>query len=446
MNPKTIPSVLRRAFLLAEAPPGGPSFVTFSKDLWEMTVDEVEIVPRSRSRVESEVAPSADHVKRIADALAAAERPTIFMGNECIKYEVSEEVAGIADTLGAMVMFSVKIPAVFPTTHPNFVGEVLDDPAILKVIDCFWSIGGHMFKTFFLPGDPIIPRSATVMHTSLADAEVGRNYPVDVAAIASIKSTTALVLDELKRRKLDTSAIRDRQRWLHDYTARQRTHFEEIAKQEWDASPVSTSRLMIELDRVMEPDAEVVSELITSDPYPRRYLKFDHTVPPERRRKQYYTTSGILGWGVGAAIGTKIGKPDKEVWCLTGDGCFNFGSQALWSAARYEVPIGVVVFNNGEYQANRMAQNAYQGRIRQTGHYVGVNLRHPDIDYVKMAGAYGIEGESVSDPEKVAAALNRCKKAMQDGRAYVVDVRIQRYFEGSDSEHYDHFSIANGVA
>ena len=100
---------------------------------------------------------------------------------------------------------------------------------------------------------------------------------------------------------------------------------------------------MIELDRVMEPDAEVVSELITSDAYPRRYLKFDHTRPPAERRKQYYTTSGILGWAVAAAIGTKIGNPDKEVWCLTGDGCFNFGSQALWSAARYEVPIAIVI-------------------------------------------------------------------------------------------------------
>jgi len=442
MNPATIPEVLRRAFLLAEAPPGGPSFVTFSKDLWEMQVDAAEIIPRSRSRVESEVAPSEDHVRRIVDALVKAERPTIFLGNECIKHEISEEVAGIAERLAAMVMFSVKIPAVFPTTHPNFVGEVLDDPAILPGIDCFWSIGGHMFKTFFLPPEPIISRDAFVIHTSLAGADVGRNYPVDVAAIASIKTTTAMVLDELKKRKLDSSAVRGRQQWLHDYTGRLREQFEQVARQEWNDSPIATSRLMIELDRIMEPDAEIVSELITSDPYPRRYIKFDHTRPPAERRRQYYTTSGVLGWGVAAAIGTKIGKPGKEVWCLTGDGCFNFGSQALWSAARYDVPIGVVIFNNGEYQANRMAQNLYRGRIRQSGNYIGVNLRHPDIDYVKMAGAYGIDGETVSEPAELAAALQRCKRAMRDGRPYLVDVRIKRYFEGSNSEYFDHFSVA----
>ncbi len=444
MNVGTIPEVLRRAFLLAEAPPGGPTFVTFSKDLWEQKVGEVEIVPRSRSRVDGEVSPSSEHISRIVDELLAAQRPTLYLGNECIKYDISEEVAGIAEAIGAMVMFSVKIPAVFPTTHPNFVGEILDDPALMPDIDCFWSIGAHMIKTFFLPPSPIVPHSATIMHTSLVDYEVGRNYPVDVAAIASVKKTTALVLEEIRRRRLDKSAIAARQRWLSDYTAGQREKDAQIAKAEWDSSPLSTSRLMIELDRVMEPDAEIVSELITSDTYPRKYLKFDHTRPTSERRRQYYTTGGILGWGVGAAIGTKIGNPHKEVWCLSGDGCFNFGSQALWSAARYEVPVGFVIFNNGEYQANRMAQNALGGRIYESGKYFGTNLRHPDIDYVKMAGAYDIEGESVAKPEQLGPALERCKRALRDGRPYLVDARIMRYFRGADSEAYDYYSVARG--
>jgi len=442
MSAETIPEVLRRAFLLAEAPPGGPTFVTFSKDLWEQKIDEVEIIPRSRSRVDGEVSPSPEHIDQIVDGLLAAQKPTLFLGNECIKYDISEEVAGIAEELAAMVMFSVKIPAVFPTTHPNFVGEVLDDPALMPDIDCIWSIGAHMFKTFSLPAKPIVSRQTTVMHTSLVDVDVGRNYPVDIAAIASIKQTTALVLEELRKRKLNKTAIEDRRRWLHDYTAGQRQQFADAAKKEWDNSPISTSRLMIELDRVMEPDAEIVSELITSDAYPRKYITFDHTKPVTERRKQYYTTGGILGWGVGAAIGTKIGNPDKEVWCLTGDGCFNFGSQALWSAARYEVPVGIVIFNNGEYQANRMIQNFYRGRIYESGKYIGSNLRHPDIDYVKMAGAYDIDGESVSDPEHLGPALARCKRAIQEGRPYLVDARIERYFDGNTSDSYDFYSIA----
>jgi benzoylformate decarboxylase len=446
MSPETIPEVLRRAFLLAEAPPGGPTFVTFSKDLWEQKIAAAEIIPRSRSRVESEVSPPDGHVDRIVDSLLSAHRPTLFLGRECAKYEASQEIAEIAEAIGAMVMFSVKIPAVFPTTHPNFVGEVLDDPAILPDIDCIWSIGAQMFKTFALPPEPLISRNATVLHTSLEATQVGRNYPVDVAAIASIRTTCAMVAEELRSRKLDKSAIRERTKWLHDYTQKQRRQFDDAAKAEWNDSPIGTSRLMIELDRVVAPDAEIVSELITSDGYPRRYLKFDHTKPPAERRRQYYTGSGILGWGVAAAIGTKIGKPQKEVWCLTADGCFNFGSQALWSASRYEVPIGIVIFNNGEYQANRTNSVRYNGRMHATGNYIGCNLRHPDVDYVKMAGAYDIEGESIADPEKLAAALMRCKQAIQGGRPYLVDARIKRYYEGAGSDWHDFFSVAEQMA
>lgn len=442
MNVDTIPEVLRRAFLLAEAPPGGPAFVTFSKDLWERRTGALEILPRSRSRVAFDVPPPDGVAERIADALLAAERPVLYLGNECIRHEISPAVQEIAELTGAMVMLSLKIPVVFPNTHPHFAGEVLEDPALFADIDCFWSIGAPMFQLFSRPEQPVVRRDATVIHTSLVDIEVARNYPVDIAAIASIDATSREVLEVLKQRAIDTAKVEARTRWLHGYTRARRDELDRIARAEWDEDPLSTSRLMIELDRVIAPDAEIVSELITSDPYPRHYLRFDHTVPPEQRRRQHYTTSGVLGWGVAAAIGTKIGKPHKEVWCLTGDGCLNFGSQALWSASRYEVPIGVVIFNNREYQANRVNANAHGGRMQATRKYVGVRLDHPDIDYVQMANAYGIEGERVSAPAEIAPALARCRQAMAGGHPYVVDARIARRFEGADSTFYDHFSVA----
>jgi len=442
MNVNTIPEVLRRAFLLAEAPPGGPTFVTFSKDLWEQRVERVEILPRSRSKVLTNVPPPAGIAELIADALLAANRPALFLGNECIRHEISPVVQEIAELTGAMVMLSLKIPVVFPNTHPHFVGEVLEDPALFADIDCLWSIGAPMFQLFSRPKQPVVSRQTKIIHTSLVSVDVGRNYPVDIAAIASIDATTREVLEVLKRRKLDTPNIKARQQWLHDYTRQRREGLDRVAQEHWSENPIATSRLMQELDAAMGSDAEIVSELITSDPYPRRYLRFDHTVPPERRRKEYLTTSGILGWGVAAAIGVKIGKPDKEVWCLSGDGCFNFGSQALWSASRYKVPIGIVIFNNREYQANRLNANRFGGRMLATAQYPGARLDHPDIDYVHMAKAYGIEGERVSAPDEIRPALLRCQQAMTTGRPYVVDVRIARQYEGAESEFYDSFTVA----
>jgi len=102
-----------------------------------------------------------------------------------------------------------------------------------------------------------------------------------------------------------------------------------------------------------------------------------------------------------------------------------------------------VIFNNGQYQANRAAQNAYKWRIFETRKYVGVSLNHPDIDYVKMAGVFSIEAESVSDPSKITAALSRCKHAMQKGGPYLVDVRIEKHYVVKDSSWYDFYSVAS---
>ncbi|MFQ5548196.1 MAG: thiamine pyrophosphate-binding protein [Woeseia sp.] len=442
MSAQTIPETMRRAFLLAEAPPGGPTFVTMSKDLQEIRVPVAEILPRSRSRVATDVAPRDEHVHKIADALLAAQLPVLFLGNEAVRYEISGEVAAIAEELGAMVMTASKIPVVFPNTHPNYAGQFRDDESIVADIDAFWSLGAPMFKTGARPSEPLISRSATVMHTSLVHSEVGRNYPVDLASIASIKSTSAAVRKELGRRNTNTSAIRDRRRWLREYSARRRRALDQAAKSERNNTPIASSRLMAELDRLMAPDAYIVSELVTNDVFVRRYIGFDHTRAFDTRRRNFDTVAGVLGWGLAASIGVKIGNPGREVWCLTGDGSLNFGSQALWSAVRYEVPIGIVVFNNGQYQANRLNQNLYEGRMLQTGKYIGVSLGHPDISYVRMAQTYGMEGERVEEPDHIAAALKRCRAAMREGRPYLVDVGVDTWGAGSDSDWYDFFSIA----
>ncbi|MDX1403556.1 MAG: thiamine pyrophosphate-binding protein [Woeseiaceae bacterium] len=445
MSAQTIPEVLRRAFLLAEAPPGGPTFVTFSKDLWEVPVARAEIIPRSRSRVSYDVQPPPGHVEKIAGLLAEAQLPVLFVGNEAIRYDVSEEVADIAEATGALVMTASKIPVVFPNTHLNFAGQFLDDRDVLRDIDTFWSIGAHMFKHPAKPKVPYFEQSVRIMHTGLDDSEVGRNYPVDTAAIADIRSTTAAVLEELNRRNLKSSAIEARRRWIHEYQAKRRQQIEDNENARWNASPISLPRLFRELDRQIDPDAHIVSEVVTSDDHIRRYLTFDHKRPVGERRVNHDTTGGILGWGCSAAVGVKIGNPHKEVWCLTGDGAFNFGSQALWSATRYEVPIGFIVFNNGEYQANRMNSARYQRRMLATGKYFGVNLGHPDINYVSMADAYGIEGERIENPAALAGAIRRCKRAMADGRPYLVDVIIERRFPGSDSDWYEFFSVAKNM-
>jgi benzoylformate decarboxylase len=149
---------------------------------------------------------------------------------------------------------------------------------------------------------------------------------------------------------------------------------------------------------------------------------------------------------VPAAVGAQIGLQDRQVWALVGDGSFQFGVQALWTAARYEVPVGVVIWNNGQYQANRRFLHAYGGRAAETGKYIGCNLESPEIDNVALAKGYGVEGERVAEPGELGSALDRCLRAMGDGRPYVLDVRVERRFGGAESTWYDFFSVAKRQA
>jgi benzoylformate decarboxylase len=201
---------------------------------------------------------------------------------------------------------------------------------------------------------------------------------------------------------------------------------------------------MVELNQRIAPDAIVVSELITSEPYVPDYLDIDHTRGD--RRRNLATSGGVLGWGVPAAVGANIGRQDRECWALVGDGSFQFGVHALWSAARYEVPVGVVIWNNGQYQANRRFLDGYGGRAAATGKYIGCNLASPDIDNVALAKGYGVEGELVEEPSEVGPAIERCLKAMGDGRPYVLDVKVERRFGGAESTWFDFFSVAKRQA
>jgi len=442
VDPATISATLRRATLLAEAPPGGPTFVTISKDLFERRVPYTEILPREKSIVSRAVLPPIEHVEAIVEGLLAAERPLILLGTEARREEVSAEVMAIAEAVGAFVATSWEMAMVYPTNHPSFIGSVLvQDPELPRQADAVWSLGGHMFKRPRNEGI-IVDRAAKVFHTGQDWTEVARNYPVDSAALANIKSTAAAVLAALREKNLDTPALRARRQRVLDYAAARRTRLDEVQAQDTADAPVALRRLFVELDRAMASDANLVLEVVTSFDIAQDCLTIDGNVPYEQRRRAFGTSSGVLGWGLAAAIGVALGRPGRETWCMLGDGCANFGIQALWTAARYAAPIAYVVVNNGQYQANRMNMVRYPGRMAATGHYPGVSLSHPEIDFVSLATGYGVAAEVVADPGELPTAFARAKAAMAEGRPYLIDVRVKTRFGNFDPDWHGRFSIA----
>jgi len=441
MNAGTIPEVVRRAFVLAEVPIGGPTFVTFSKDIWEETVPRAEILPRSRSTLDLDVAPNPDQVKQIADMLVAAEYPVLAVGKEMARFGGAEEVMELAELIGAPIFQDAsRMPLVVPSTHPHFAGTFGADRSWDEGYDLFWMLGGQMFSLGALPPEPLIPRRVKTIHSGFDTTEIGRTYPVDLGVIANVKMTARAVAEELKTRNISPTTVLDRQRRTERYHHDRRARLRAAAERRWEEAPISSERLMMDINQMLEPDAIVMSELVSSEVYVPAYLDIDHR--RSVRPINHTATAGVLGWGIAAGVGAKIAQPDRQVVALVGDGCVSFGPQALWTASRYEVPVGFVVWNNGQYQANRRHLYNYGKRAAATGKFIGASLGAPDVDIVSIAKAYGVEAERVEDPGRLTAALDRMKNATAGGRAYLVDVKIARELGGAESTWYDFFSVA----
>jgi benzoylformate decarboxylase len=445
LNAATIPEVLRRAFLFARVPPGGPTFVTVSKDLWEQPVKRAEILPRSRSEPDTALHPDPDAVIRAADLLRSAQFPVIVAGRELNPYGGADALREIAERLGAPVfsdLFASHSPITFPSFHPHYAGFFAEDDTYPLQHDVFWSVGGTMFTAAGAVPAPIVPRVTKVIHTAVDTSEIGRTYPVDVPMAARTDVAARAVLEALRRNPPPAAAVAARKTAIERYTHARRQALDDQANKNWNASPISIERLSSELNRVLDPAAIVVTELISEEQTADAYFEFSRDA---RGRRHFTTSGGVLGWGVPNAIGAKIAEPDRQVVALVGDGSFQFGVQALWTAVRYEVPIAVVIWNNGSYQANRKFMHAYNRRAAATGRYPGVSIDSPAIDHVSICKGYGVEAERVNDPSALTAALDRCLRAVANGRPYVVDVKIARRYGGAESTWFDYFSIAKRI-
>lgn len=437
----SIPEVLRRAFLISRLPPSGPTFLTFSKDLWEETVAAAEIIPPARSTVDVSLRADGKIIRALADKLIAAKFPLLIAGHELSRYGGTEHLLALAELLGASVMSDVPAshsPIVFPTTHANYGGHFGLDPNPSDDYDLFWSIGGTMFTLFRRPSTPLVRSGATIIHTSVDGKQIGRNYPVDLAAVGRSDLILADVLEEVRSRELPSLRIEKRRRVLEAGHKARSKRLSERASAVWDQAPIAPERLAVELNQRLAADALVVCELATSDLYVWQYLDFAVGTPG---RRHITSSGGCLGWGTGAAIGAKIGQPDRAVALLVGDGSFQFGVQALWSAARYKVPVAIVIWNNNAYQANRRALHNYGKRAAASGKYIGCYLGSPKIDNVQIARGYGLQGERVDDPDRLGEAIDRCLASVQTGRAYILDVSIATRFGGADSVWHDEFSL-----
>jgi acetolactate synthase-1/2/3 large subunit len=171
------------------------------------------------------------------------------------------------------------------------------------------------------------------------------------------------------------------------------------------------------------PECVFVDESLTS------HVAVWNHVDTDEPETMYGSGGSSLGWGLGAALGIKLARPDRPVVLVVGDGSFVFGEPlaALWASQMNQAPILVIVFNNGAYNANKAPLiSAYpKGYSVEGRHFVGTDLA-PSPRYDLLAAVVGAVGERVEDPDEVLPALRRGLEQVRAGRSVILDVILAR--------------------
>jgi thiamine pyrophosphate-dependent acetolactate synthase large subunit-like protein len=426
----------RRALKFASTPPCGPVFLSLPTN----TLDQhgkAQIWEGSKFDVPMRIRPDKDDVEKAARMLIEAKNPLISVGDEITWCRGEKELIELAELLGAPVAGESGSLGYwskpFPTRHPLFIGATLRTMRFPGKPDVLLNLGNR-WGEIASPGTKLI--SIRLDPSSLA-----REAPVDLAMVADLRlaiadlnaairsMATASLLKEIS----DERAARARA-----YSAQMMQEREAIAHALADSTPISMERLGLELEKNLDRDTCYVADVDSGK-------TMDPLMAFGGDDKQYFGTGpNVLGWGMAAGFGVKLARPDVPVVSVVGDGSFLFsGPQPLWSMARYKAPITVIVLNNHSYnnERNRIWNGA--GRQFEAARDMTCYNGSPDVDFAKAAGAFGVEGETVKEPDDLAGAFSRAKAAMVEGRPYLLDIHIKREGLGAVSDWYPAYSLAD---
>jgi benzoylformate decarboxylase len=374
-RPEDVPAAIARAYYVAMQPPCGPAFVSVPIDDWPRATTLVEA-----RKVSRELGPDSSAMKALAAALADSQRPALVVGPGVDRAAAVDLMVKVAEKTRAAIWaspFSARCS--FPERHPQFSGFLHASPGqlsdALRDHDLVVVIGAPVF-TFHVEGHASIFDGATTLFQITDDPTAAAVTPSGASIIATMKPALSMLLELLP----DTKRAMPTGRTPPPPPAA--------------GDPIPVEFLLHTLSSAMPDDAVLVEEAPSHRPAMQKFM-------PMRGQDSFYTmASGGLGYGLPAAVGMALGRPDIRTVCLIGDGSAMYSIQALWTAAQRKLPLTVVVINNSGYGAMRSFS-----QVMQVRNVPGLDL--PGLDFVKLAQGHGCDAVRVTKSSELTAALKR---------------------------------------
>jgi benzoylformate decarboxylase len=385
------------------------------------SVEEVRptVIPSTR------VAPDADLVRSAAILLSQSRKPMFYIGDGVAFSEAQEEVARVAELLGAEV-WGVDMGEVnLAWNHPLFMGMTghmfgyASKPITMKG-DVNLIVGTYVMPEVFPEIGPIFAPGSKAIHIDLNAYEIGKNHPVDLGMVSDPKRTLSLLADMLESEltPAQRGAARARMAALAQEKETRLAQERDQDRSRRDAMPMHFSRVMEELADKLPRDAIIFDEALTNSPPVARYL------PPTKPRGYFLTRGGSLGVGLPGAIGAKLANPTKTVVGIGGDGGSMYTIQALWTAARHNVGAKFIICNNGSYRLLQLNLLAYwkERGLSPQQQPLSFDLSKPALDFAALARGLSVESARIAKPAEVGPALARM---LAHPGPFLLDVQLE---------------------
>ena len=419
MSASDIPLAVRQAFHIATTGRPGPVLLDVPKDVlqntmtwhWPSDDDVAASLPGYKPNTKGH----PRMIKEAAKLMLAAERPLLYLGGGVLKARAAEYVKQIAELLNIPVVTTLMARGAFPDSHPLNLGMpgmhgTAAAVTAMQKSDLLIALGARFDDRVTGKVSTFAPE-AKIIHVDIDPAEQGKVRKPDVPIVGDCRQVTKEMLKALQE-LLDGGDVQaDIGAWRSRVSG-WREQFPLTYEQSEPGEALKPQYCLEQLRDNAPEDTILVSGVGQHQMWSSQYWKFE---------KPYTWVNsgglGTMGFSVPAAIGAKVGCPDKTVWAIDGDGCFQMTAQELITASLSNIPIKVGILNNSYLGMVRQWQEMFYGE-----RYSEVDLGGGVPDFVKWAEAMGCVGIRVESPEEVEPAIQKAN-AIND-KPVVVEFRV----------------------
>ena len=389
--------VLRRAFQIAKSGRPGPVLVDITKDVTAASCEYEAKEPVTIARQVDTI--TEEDLERALLMIRKSQKPFIMVGGGAILSDAAEEVRTFANKLQAPVADTLMGKGAFDGTHELYTGMVGmhgTKTSNFGITECdLLVVIGARFSDRVVGNASKFAKNAKILQIDIDPAEINKNIETDASIIGDVK----MILRKLNAR-LDPQN--------HDEWVAHIERMKDMYPLHYNKEVLTGPAIIEGIYNVTQGDAIIVTEVGQHQMWAAQYYKY-------KNPHTFLTSGGLgtMGYGLGAALGAKMGKKDKKVFNIAGDGCFRMNMNEITTATRYNIPIIEVIINNHVLGMVRQWQDLYYGK--RYSH----TILNDQVDFVKLAEAMGAKAYRVTKKEELEPVL---KEAME--LPVVIDCQI----------------------